>query len=90
MNDLQVLHGVNAVLDVRDVGVVKRAAHVEHAVDGGDVGQEGVAQALAVGCAPAGIFVVGGRTWARQLGAQRRVRADPGQLPLPLTPHSLT
>jgi hypothetical protein len=49
MDDLQVLHRVDAVLDVDDVGVVKGAHDVKDPVDGGDVGEEGVAEALAGG-----------------------------------------
>lgn len=50
--DVQVLHRVHAVLHVCHVWVVKRAAHVVNAIHCADVGQEGVAQALALGGAP--------------------------------------
>lgn len=53
VDDLHVVHGVDAVLDVRDVGVLEGAQHVEDAVDGRDVAQERVAQALALRRAPA-------------------------------------
>ncbi len=53
VDDLQVLDGVHAVLHMHHVRVLKRAAHVEDAVHRLDVGQERVAQPLALGCAPA-------------------------------------
>jgi len=63
VDDLQVLHGVHAVLHVHDVRVLKRAADVEDAVHRRDVGQERVAEALA-----------GRRAPARRRGAPRRPR----------------
>mmetsp|Transcript_14099 Transcript_14099/g.34768 ORF Transcript_14099/g.34768 Transcript_14099/m.34768 type:complete len:256 (-) Transcript_14099:16-783(-) len=49
VDDLQVGHRVHAVLHVDHVRVLERSAHVEDAVHGGDVRQERVAQALALG-----------------------------------------
>jgi len=46
VNDVQVSHGVHPVLHMCDVNVLKRTAHVVDAVDSGDVGQEGIAEAL--------------------------------------------
>ena len=43
VDDLQVFHRVHPVLHVGDVHVLKGAAHVENAVNSGNVGQEAVA-----------------------------------------------
>ena len=47
LDDLHVADGVDVALDVDDLGVVERAHDLEDAVDGADVGEEGVAEACA-------------------------------------------
>lgn len=45
LDDLHVADGVDVALDVDDLGVVERADDLEDAVDGADVGEEGVSEA---------------------------------------------
>ena len=49
IDDVDVPQGIGAALDVGDVAVVKAAYHMDDGVGGADVGQELVAQTLALG-----------------------------------------
>jgi hypothetical protein len=53
MDDLHVVNGINAILNMSDVWVFECAEHVENTVHGGDVGEESVAKALPLRCTPA-------------------------------------
>ena len=53
MDDLKVCNRIDAILHMRDLRVLKPSADVEDAVHGCDVGQEVVAQALALSSSPA-------------------------------------
>ena len=48
MDNLQIPHGVQIAFDVNDIRVVESATKMEDAVDGADVGEESVAEALAL------------------------------------------
>ena len=47
-DDVEIAHGIDGALDVRDLRVLKDARDVEDTVDGADVREEGVAEALAL------------------------------------------
>ena len=46
-DDVEIANRVDVALDVDDLGVIERADDLEDAVDGADVGEEGVAEACA-------------------------------------------
>jgi hypothetical protein len=61
LDDVHVAEGVDVALDVDDLGVVEGADDLEDAVDGADVGEEGVTEAGAGGRALWGMSQCNGR-----------------------------